>query len=86
MTDPAPIPLSDWLIAAALALGGLVLAWALQGVLPEGLRPAANGAITGGFGVLAATRLWPGLPMRKLPWWVGSMVAYGVAVALVARI
>jgi hypothetical protein len=89
MTQPpdAPeIPLREKILAGLVALAGLVLVWALQFVLPDWLREGTNGVITGAFGVVAVTRLWPGLPIRKLPWWMGAIVAYGIVVALVARI
>jgi hypothetical protein len=84
--DPTEIPLGEKLVAGLIALAGLVLVWALQFVLPDWLREGTNGVITGAFGVLAVTRLWPGLPLRNLPWWLGSIVAYGIVVAIVARI
>lgn len=86
MTEPLPIPLRDKIIAGLIALAGLVLVWLLQFVLPDWLRTSVHGVITGAFGVLAVTRLWPGLPMGKLPWWLGMIVLYGVAVAIAGRI
>ena len=72
--------------AGALALAGLLVSFALVRFFPEFLKPAISGAITGAFGILALQRLWPGLPLSKLHYIIGSIVAYGIVVGLVGRL
>ncbi len=75
-----------YIAAGALALAGLLVAFALVRFFPEFLKPAISGAITGAFGVLALQRLWPGLPLSKLHFIIGSIIAYGIVVGLVGRL
>jgi len=82
----AVIGRGQYVAAGALALAGLVLSFALLRFFPEFLKPALSGAITGAFGILSVQRLWPGLPLSKLHFIIGSVVAYGVVVGLVGRI
>lgn len=83
MTEPEQ---AKPLMGALIAVAGLVVAFALLRYIPDGIRSAISGGISGGFGVLAVSQIWPGLPLRKVHLWLGSVVAYGVVVALVGRI
>ena len=58
-----------------IALAGLLLAWMVPSALTGWISDAIAGALTGSFGVAAASRLWPGLPL-------GQMIQYGPAVAV----
>lgn len=75
-----------YVAAGALALTGLLLAFALIRFFPEFLKPAISGAISGAFGILALQRLWPGLPLSKLHFIIGAIIAYGLMVGLVGRL
>ncbi|WP_209426287.1 hypothetical protein [Pararhodobacter sp. SW119] len=83
---PVPISRNQYVAAGALAVAGLVLSFAIIRFFPEFLKPAISGAISGAFGILALQRLWPGLPLSKLHYIIGSIVAYGLLVGLVGRI
>ena len=72
--------------AGAYALAGLVLSFAVVHFFPEFLKPAISGSITGAFGILALQRVWPGLPLARLHYIIGSMVAYGLLVGLIGRL
>ena len=72
-----------YVMGALIALVGLIVAWALLRFVPDVLVSSVSGAISGGFGVVAVSRIWPGLPVRKMHLWLGSVVLYGIAVALV---
>lgn len=84
--EPTPISRGQYVAAGALALAGLVLAFAFVRFFPEFLKPSITGAITGAFGVLALQRLWPGLPLKKLHFIIGAIMAYGVVVGLAGRL
>ena len=73
----------SYTMGAIVALGGLVVAWAFLRFIPEPFVSSVSGAISGGFGVLAVSRIWPGLPIGKIHLWLGSVVLYGIVVALV---
>lgn len=72
--------------AAALATAGLLISFAILRFFPEFLKPSISGAITGAFGILALQRLWPGLPLSKLHFIIGSIIAYGLVVGLIGRL
>ena len=72
-----------YVMGALIALVGLIVAWALLRFVPDVLVSSVSGAISGGFGVVAVSRIWPGLPVRKMHLWLGCVVLYGIAVALV---
>jgi cell division protein FtsX len=74
------------LIGALIAVLGLAVAWALLRFVPEALTSGVAGAISGAFGVLALQRLWPGLPLAKIPLIVAALVVYGLAVGFVGRL
>jgi hypothetical protein len=76
----------QYIAAGALALAGLALSFAVGRYFAEFLVPAISGAITGAFGILSVQRLWPGLPLSKLHFIIGSIVVYGLAVGLVGRL
>jgi hypothetical protein len=76
--DIRPSPFAGGVIA----LLGLVAGFFLLPFTPEILRASLSGALAGGFGVAAASRIWPGLPLRQIPRWLGAIVAYGVAIGL----
>ncbi|MCC5987586.1 MAG: hypothetical protein JJT95_07880 [Pararhodobacter sp.] len=76
----------SYVVAGAFALGGLVLSFAVVRFFPEFLKPAISGSITGAFGILALQRIWPGLPLSRLHYIIGSMVAYGLLVGLIGRL
>ncbi|NHF73981.1 hypothetical protein [Paracoccus xiamenensis] len=65
----------SYVTGALIALAGLLLAWLVPDFVPPTVAHLLAGAITGGFGVAAASRLWPGLPL-------GQMIQYGPAVAV----
>jgi len=66
-----------------IALAGLVVAWLLSFVTPATLIELVVGAVTGGFGVAAAGRIWPGLPLKLMWQYALGVMAYGVIVALI---
>jgi hypothetical protein len=76
----------QYIAAGALALAGLILAFAFVRFFPEFLKPSISGAITGAFGILALQRLWPGLPLSKLHFIIGTIIAYGLLVGLAGRL
>ena len=76
----------SYVLGGAIALAGLVLAWALGGVLPLTLNTLLVGAITGGFGVAAAGRVWPGLPLRLMWQYALAVMAYGILVGFIVGI
>ncbi len=87
MTRPAPGPKPPSPIVAAFwAVAGLVLSFATVRFFPDFMQPAISGAITGAFGILSLQSLWPGLPLARLHYIIGSMIAYGLVVGLVGRI
>ena len=47
----------SYLSGGLIALAGLLLAWLLPGFLPVWMSDLVAGALTGGFGVAAASRL-----------------------------
>ncbi|MEM7075893.1 MAG: hypothetical protein AAGA28_04145 [Pseudomonadota bacterium] len=65
-----------------IAAIGLVVAWLISFVVPDTLSQLAVGAVTGGFGVAAAGRIWPGLPLRLMWQYALGVMAYGVVVGL----
>lgn len=73
-------------VAAIIAIAGLILAFAVVRFFPEFLKPAISGSITGAFGILALQRIWPGLPLSRIHYIIGSIVAYGLVVGLVGRL
>ncbi|MCC5983083.1 MAG: hypothetical protein JJU42_01850 [Rhodobacteraceae bacterium] len=73
-------------VAAIIAIAGLILAFAIVRFFPEFLKPAISGSITGAFGILAIQRVWPGLPLSRIHYIIGSMIAYGLVVGLVGRL
>lgn len=73
-------------VAAILAVAGLILAFAIVRFFPEFLKPAISGSITGAFGILAVQRIWPGLPLSRIHYIIGSMIIYGMVVGLVGRL
>ncbi|HMQ41974.1 MAG TPA: hypothetical protein PKC09_11960 [Paracoccus sp. (in: a-proteobacteria)] len=75
MNKPVVTYKPSYVIGAAIALAGLVIAWLLPDFLPPVVANLLAGAITGGFGVAFAARFWPGLPL-------GQMIQYGPAVAV----
>jgi hypothetical protein len=76
--DIRPSPVWGGIIAVL----GLVLGFFLLPYTPEILRASLSGALAGGFGVAAASRIWPGLPLRQILRWLGAIVVYGVAIGL----
>lgn len=66
-----------------IAVIGLVAAWLLSFVTPATLTELVVGAVTGGFGVAAAGRIWPGLPLKLMWQYALGVMAYGVVVALI---
>lgn len=74
------------LIGAVLAILGLLVAWAVLRFVPDVLTSGAAGAISGAFGVLALQRIWPGLPLAKIPMIVAALVVYGLLVGFVGRL
>ncbi len=83
---PLPPERPNYPVAAVVAVAGLILAFAVVRFFPEFLKPAISGAITGGFGVLALQRIWPGLPLARVHYIIGSIIAYGLVVGLVGRL
>ncbi len=76
----------SYALGGAIALVGLVLAWLVSAVLPHGFHTLLVGAITGGFGVAAAGRIWPGLPL-KLMWQYGlAVMGYGVLIGFIVGV
>ena len=73
----------SYLSGGLIALAGLVLAWLLPGFLPEGMASLAAGAITGGFGVAASGRIWPGLPLKLIYQYGLAVAAYGIVIGLI---
>ncbi|MFD1880575.1 hypothetical protein [Paracoccus pacificus] len=65
----------NYIVGGLIALVGLLLAWLLPDFMPVVITRLLAGAITGGFGVAAASRVWPGLPLTQ-------MIQYGPAVAV----
>lgn len=66
-----------------IAIAGLAVAWLLSFVMPVPMIELAVGAVTGGFGVAAAGRIWPGLPLKLMWQYALGVMIYGVAVALI---
>ncbi|MEL7014024.1 MAG: hypothetical protein AAFO72_12175 [Pseudomonadota bacterium] len=66
-----------------IAIAGLAVAWLLSFVTPAPVIELAIGAVTGGFGVAAAGRIWPGLPLRLMWQYALAVMVYGVVVALI---
>lgn len=81
--EPKP---PSYVAAASFALVGLVLSFAIVRFFPEFMKPAISGSITGAFGILALQYLWPGLPLSRLHYIIGSMIAYGLVIGLVGRL
>ena len=48
------------------------------------ISDAIAGALTGGFGVAAASRLWPGLPLGQMIQYGPAVAVYGVVIGLLA--
>ncbi|WCR10245.1 hypothetical protein JHW45_14395 [Paracoccus stylophorae] len=67
-----------------IALAGLILAWLLPGFLPAWMSDLVAGPLTGGFGVAAASRLWPGLPLTQMIQYGPAVALYGVVIGLIA--
>ena len=74
----------SYIQGGGIALLGLAVAWLLSFVLPDALKDLAVGAVTGGFGVAAAGRIWPGLPLKLMWQYALGVMAYGVVVALIS--
>ncbi|MEM6578000.1 MAG: hypothetical protein AAF678_05870 [Pseudomonadota bacterium] len=66
-----------------IAIAGLLVAWLLSYVTPDTLTELVVGAVTGGFGVAAAGRIWPGLPLKLMWQYALAVMAYGIVVALI---
>lgn len=77
---PSPI------MGTLIALLGLGVGWLVYNFLPGGDTAMISGALTGGFGVLAVSRVWPGLPITRIHWWLSAVVGYGVLMGLVRLI
>ena len=67
-----------------IALAGLLLAWMVPSALTGWISDAIAGALTGGFGVAAASRLWPGLPLGQMIKYGPAVAVYGVVIGLLA--
>ena len=67
-----------------IALAGLLLAWMVPSALSGWVSDAIAGALTGGFGVAAASRLWPGLPLKQMSQYGPAVAIYGVVISLLA--
>ncbi|TRD22262.1 hypothetical protein [Palleronia caenipelagi] len=67
----------NYVMGGILALAGLVLSWLLGSLFPPKVATLVIGALIGGFGVAAAGRIWPGLPMNKIHIYGLSMAVYG---------
>ena len=67
-----------------IALAGLLLAWMVPSALTGWISDAIAGALTGGFGVAAASRLWPGLPLGQMIQYGPAVAVYGVVIGLLA--
>ncbi|MFS4439350.1 hypothetical protein ACMA5I_14155 [Paracoccaceae bacterium GXU_MW_L88] len=76
----------NYILGGAIALAGLLVCWLIVGALPARIHGLLLGAIVGGFGVAAAGRIWPGLPLGKVHIYGLSMAAYGAVCALAAGI
>ncbi|MBA4490608.1 hypothetical protein [Paracoccus sp. S1E-3] len=74
----------SYLSGALIALAGLLLAWLVPSALTGWISDAIAGALTGGFGVAAASRLWPGLPLGQMIQYGPAVAIYGVVVGLLA--
>lgn len=74
----------SYISGGLLALAGLVLAWLLSGLLPDSAASLVAGALTGAFGVAAAGRLWPGLPLKQMVIYGPAVAVYGIVVGLIA--
>jgi len=83
---PAEPPKPALLTGALIAAAGLLVAFLLLRFVPDLLRGYVVGALSGSFGAGAATRVWPGLPLSRLPQWLGALVAYGLAIAAAGAI
>ncbi len=83
---PPPAEQPKYPVAAVIAIAGLILAFAVVRFFPEFLKPAISGSITGAFGILALQRIWPGLPLARIHYIIGSVIAYGLVVGLVGRL
>ncbi|MCL4188329.1 MAG: hypothetical protein KJZ85_12035 [Rhodobacteraceae bacterium] len=86
MTAGTPEPKPGLVSGALVAAAGLVVAFLLLRFVPDLVRGYVVGALSGGFGAVAATRVWPGLPLARLPQWLGAIVAYGLAIAAAGAI
>jgi hypothetical protein len=84
--NQTPTERPNFPVAAILAVSGLILAFAVVRFFPEFLKPAISGSITGAFGILALQRIWPGLPLGRIHYIIGSIIAYGLVVGLVGRL
>lgn len=67
-----------------IALAGLLLAWMVPSALTGWVSDAIAGALAGGFGVAAASRLWPGLPLGQMIQYGPAVAIYGVVIGLLA--
>ena len=67
-----------------IALAGLLLAWMVPSALTGWISDAIAGALTGGFGVAAASRLWSGLPLGQMIQYGPAVAVYGVVIGLLA--
>ncbi|TVS01595.1 MAG: hypothetical protein EA407_11675 [Rhodobacteraceae bacterium] len=83
---PPPAESPNYPVAGVIAVAGLILAFAVVRFFPEFVKPAISGSITGAFGVLALQRIWPGLPLGKIHYIIGSIIAYGLVIGLVGRL
>jgi hypothetical protein len=73
----------SYVLGAIIAVVGLVVAWLVSMVLPAGANTLIVGAITGGFGVAAAGRIWPGLPLSLMWQYALGVMAYGILVGII---
>ncbi len=73
-----------YVMGGLIAAAGLGLAWLLPGIFPGALQKLVLGAVIGGFGVAAAGRVWPGLPLKQIHIYGLAMAAYGALCGLIA--
>lgn len=76
----------SYVTGGLIALAGLLLAWLLPDFLPKIVSDLLAGAITGGFGVAAASRLWPGLPLSQMIQYGPAVAVYGALVGWLAGV